>query len=160
MELVSTGDILQPDVVGRGELWPETLPPVYSLAIHADNRNDEVKLSSALQKLIDEDPSLSYEQVADTGELVIRGQGDVHLQIAIDRLVRLDYLLFEVVQGLPMPPDLESMRKFTTPENSAVRMASMLESVQSDYLRPAIQELWAVVQVSDVALRRELERRG
>ena len=88
MELVSTGDILQPEAVGRGELWPETLPPVYSLAIHADNRNDEVKLSSALQKLIDEDPSLSYEQVADTNELVIRGQGDVHLLIAIDRLQR------------------------------------------------------------------------
>ena len=76
------------------------------------------------------------------------------------RLVRLDFLLFEVVQALPMPADLDRMREFKVPENSAVRMASMLESVQSDYLQPAIQELWAVVQVSDVALRRELERRG
>ncbi len=75
------------------------------------------------------------------------------------RLVRLDYLLFEVVQALPMPADLDCMRDFTVPESSAVRMASTLESVQSDYLRPAIQELWAVVQTSDVALRRELERR-
>jgi hypothetical protein len=76
----------------------------------------------------------------------------------VDRLVRLDYLLFEVVQALPMPPDLERMRSFTVPESSAVRMASTLESVQSDYLRPAIQELWAVAQTSDVALRREMGR--
>ncbi len=55
---------------------------------------------------------------------------------AVDRLVRLDYLLFEVVQALPMPPDLDSMREFRSPENSAVRMASMLESVQAEYLRP------------------------
>ncbi len=75
------------------------------------------------------------------------------------RLVRLDYLLFEVVQALPMPADLDRMREFTVPESSAVRMASTLESVQSDYLRPAIQELWAVAQTSDVALRRELLRR-
>ena len=78
---------------------------------------------------------------------------------AVDRLVRLDYLLFEVVQALPMPPDLESMRDFTVPESSSVRMASTLESVQAEYLRPAIQELWAVAQTSDVALRRELSGR-
>ncbi len=78
---------------------------------------------------------------------------------AVDQLVRLDYLLFEVVQALPMPPDLESMREFTSPENSAVRMASTLESVQSAYLRPAIQELWAVALTSGVARRRELAGR-
>ncbi len=75
------------------------------------------------------------------------------------RLVRLDYLLFEVVQALPMPADVDRMREFTVPESSAVRLASTLESVQSDYLRPAIQELWAVAQTSDVGLRRELLRR-
>ncbi len=78
---------------------------------------------------------------------------------AICRLVRLDYLLFEVVQALPMPADLDRMRDFTVPESSAVRMASTLESVQSDYLQPAIEELRAVLRTSDVALRRELMRR-
>jgi hypothetical protein len=78
---------------------------------------------------------------------------------AVCRLVRLDYLLFEVVQALPMPADLEQMRSFTVPESSAVRMASTLESVQSDYLQPAIEELRTVLQTSDVALRAELSRR-
>ncbi len=78
---------------------------------------------------------------------------------AVCRLVRLDYLLFEVVQALPMPADLDRMRDFTVAESSAVRMASTLESVQSDYLQPAIEELRAALQTSDVALRRELSRR-
>ena len=77
----------------------------------------------------------------------------------VGRLVRLDYLLFEVVQALPMPADLDRMRDFTVPESSTVRMASTLESVQSDYLRPAIHELWAVAQISDVTLRHELSGR-
>lgn len=76
------------------------------------------------------------------------------------KLMWLDYLLFEVVQTLPLPADLEQMRKLVVPETSAVRMASMLESVQGDYLKPAIQELWAVVQTSDAALRREGPLRG
>ena len=75
------------------------------------------------------------------------------------RLVRLDYLLFEVVQALPMPADLDQMREFKVPESSAVRLASTLERVQSDYLQPAIEELFAVVRTSDVALRRELALR-
>ncbi len=73
----------------------------------------------------------------------------------VSRLVQLDYLLFEV-QTLPIPADLEAMRDFAVAESSSVRLASTLESVQSDYLRPAIQELWVVAQTSDVALRREL----
>ena len=109
MELVSTGDILRPEGITRGELWPEILSPVYAQAIHAENRNDEVKLSTALQKLTDEDPSLSYEQVADTGELVLRGQGDVHLLIAIDRLQRRYNV---AVQGQkPLVPYKETIRK-------------------------------------------------
>ncbi len=58
-----------------------------------------------------------------------------------------------------MPADLEVTRDFAVAESSSVPLASTLESVQSDYLRPAIQELWAVAQTSDVALRRELSRR-
>ena len=77
------------------------------------------------------------------------------LRVAL-KLVRLDYLLFEVVQSLPMPPDLDEMREFEVAENSSVRLASTLEDVQGNYLQPAIQELWSVAQTSDVALRREL----
>ena len=77
------------------------------------------------------------------------------LRIAL-KLTRLDYLLFEVVQSLPMPPDLDEMREFEVAESSSVRLASTLEEVHSEYLQPAIQTLWSVAQTSDVALRREL----
>lgn len=84
-----------------------------------------------------------------------RGARWMVLRVAL-KLVLLDYLLFEVVQSLPMPPDLDEMREFEVAENSSVRLASTLEDVQGNYLQPAIQELWSVVQTSDVALRREL----
>ncbi len=77
------------------------------------------------------------------------------LRVAL-KLVRLDYLLFEVVQSLPMPADLDQMRHFDVAESSSVRLASTLEEVQTDYLQPAIQVLWSVAQTSEVALRREV----
>jgi elongation factor G len=82
-----TGDTLQ-EGKGGGVACPRAphLAPVFALAIHAANRNDEVKLSGALGKLIDEDPSLAYEQNADTQQLVLAGQGDIHLKVALSRL--------------------------------------------------------------------------
>lgn len=87
MEDVRTGDVLTaeadaPDSSG----WPDALTPVYSLAIAPENRNDEVKLTGSLQRLLEEDPSLSYQQNDDTHELVFYGQGDIHLQIALEKL--------------------------------------------------------------------------
>ncbi len=59
---------------------------LFSQAIFAANERDEVKLSAALQKLIEEDPSLSAERRADTGETVLKGRGDMHLRLAKARL--------------------------------------------------------------------------
>src|SRR3546814_4850487 len=88
LDEVATGDLLTASGAARNGLWPAPLPPVFAVAITARNRNDEVKLSTALAKLAEEDPSLAYGHDPDTGEMTIRGQGDVHLQIALDRLAR------------------------------------------------------------------------
>ena len=83
MEEIQTGDVLTPSgaAVPEGALiWPEVASPVYALSITAENRNDEVKLSGALQKLAEEDPSLSIDHNADMGELILWGQGDTHLR--------------------------------------------------------------------------------
>jgi elongation factor G len=66
----------------------DRLEPVYCLAIAAENRKDEVKLSSAMGKLLEEDPSLGWEQNPDTQEILLWGQGEIHLQVALDRLRR------------------------------------------------------------------------
>jgi elongation factor G len=65
-----------------------TLPPVYAMAIVATKRNDEVKLSGALTKICEEDPSLHWEQHDDTHEVILWGQGEIHLQVTLERLCR------------------------------------------------------------------------
>ncbi len=87
MDAAKTGDVLAADAAAPdGARWPEALVPVYSLAILPDNRSDEVKLSTGLQKLAEEDPALVWRQNDETHELVLHGQGDIHLQIAMEKL--------------------------------------------------------------------------
>lgn len=87
MEEVRTGDLLTASGKGGADFtWPKPLEPLFALAIDAENRADEVKLTAALAKLIEEDPSLSFTNHADTHELLLSGQGEIHLAIAFDRL--------------------------------------------------------------------------
>jgi elongation factor G len=86
MEDIVTGTILTPSGKAEPLAQPEKAPPVYGLAIHAEKRGDDVKLSGSIAKLIDEDPVLELEQNAELREMVLWGQGDVHIQIALDRL--------------------------------------------------------------------------
>jgi len=88
------------------------LKPVYALAVMPENRKDDVKISSALSKLIEEDPSLQWEQHGDTHEVILWGQGEIHLRVAIDRL-RRKYNLPMATQ-LPHIPYKETIRKSAT----------------------------------------------
>ena len=60
--------------------------PVIGTAVASAERKDDVKLSSALAKAIEEDPSLRVTHVQDTGETVMEGQGEMHLRVAQERL--------------------------------------------------------------------------
>lgn len=60
--------------------------PVYALALRPRERKDEVKMSSALQRISEEDPSLSLEHHQDSAETVLSGHGEMHLRVAIERL--------------------------------------------------------------------------
>jgi elongation factor G len=87
MDEVQTGTVLSASGTAAADFaWPAKLAPVYALAIDVENRADEVKLTAALAKLIDEDPSLALEHNPQSHELVLWGQGEIHLQIAFDRL--------------------------------------------------------------------------
>ncbi|HEV2188474.1 MAG TPA: elongation factor G [Stellaceae bacterium] len=86
MEEIATGTVLTPSGKGEPLPQPDKPQPVFGLAVHAEKRGDDVKLSGAIAKLIDEDPALELEQNQETREMVLWGQGDVHIQIAIDRL--------------------------------------------------------------------------
>ena len=88
MDEVSTGDLLIASGKPEGEVaeWPKALLPVYSFAVQAENRSDEVKLTSALQRLNEEDPSLIYQHDNDVHQLLLLGQGEIHLKIAIEKM--------------------------------------------------------------------------
>ena len=108
MEEAITGETLS-DTGSNSLGTPDILPPVYSLAIAASKRDDEVKLSAALAKVRVEDPSITVGHDEDTNELVMRGQGDIHLKITMDRL--LSKYGLEVKSERPKVPYMEAIRK-------------------------------------------------
>jgi elongation factor G len=61
-------------------------PPVLASAVQAKERKDDVKLGAAFTKLTDEDPSLTVVHNAESHEVVIWGQGEMHLRVAAERL--------------------------------------------------------------------------
>ena len=87
----------------------EVLKPVYAFGIHAEKRDDEVKMSDALGKLLEEDRSLVAEQNADVGQFQLRGQGEMHIRVALDRL-RNKFNL-PLVTEPPKIPYKETIRK-------------------------------------------------
>src|SRR4029079_2146762 len=60
--------------------------PVLATAVQAKERKDDVKLGAAFTKLTEEDPSLTILHDAETHEVVIWGQGEMHLRVAAERL--------------------------------------------------------------------------
>jgi len=111
MEGVATGTVLTTGGAAPELQRPELPKPVFGMAIAAEKRNDDVKLSGSIQKLIEEDPTLRMEHNIELGEMVLWGQGDIHLQIAMDRL-RNKYNL-PVTGKRPHVPYKETIRKAT-----------------------------------------------
>ncbi len=111
MEGIATGDILTANHTKLKVDLPKAprIPPVFALAVTTEKRSDEVKISAAMSKLLEEDPSLTWEQNADTHEIVLWGQGDVHLKVALDRLQRKYNL--PMTARVPQVPYKETIRK-------------------------------------------------
>ena len=88
LESIVTGDTVAPADGPEVEPLPRAaLPPsVYAYSVRAIRREDEVKVSGAMSRLAQEDPSLSFEPNPDTQEAVLWGQGEMHLKVALDRL--------------------------------------------------------------------------
>lgn len=113
LEAAKTGDTLAQGKEPPTELpRPNIMPSVFVVAIEPENRSDEVKLASSLEKLCDEDPSLMLESNIETNQMLLRGQGDVHIQIAVERL-KSKYGV-SVSYELPKIPYKETIRKGKT----------------------------------------------
>jgi elongation factor G len=89
VEAAKAGDLLSADgKVRKSKALPEKSSPVYAAAIHTMDRKDDVRLSGALQRLIEEDPSLDLVHDPHSNETLLRGQGQTHLTVAVERLQR------------------------------------------------------------------------
>jgi elongation factor G len=89
LDSVKTGDTLTEEKGKVKKIATPAVPrPVFGLAIAAKEKKDEVKLTAAIAKIIEEDPSISLTHSQDMGEMVLWGQGEMHLRVALERLVR------------------------------------------------------------------------
>ena len=108
MDSTRTGDVLSTGHAAIELAWPAPMQPMTALALKTTKMGDEVKLSGALAKLLDEDQSYRLDQNAETQERVLWGQGEIHLKVAIDRVKRWGV---EVALSVPAIPYRETIRK-------------------------------------------------
>jgi len=89
LEKILTGETISADKGGITQVKaPEPPEAVFGVAIGVKDRKDEVKLTGALGRLMEEDPSLKLEHAKDTHQMVLWGQGEMHLRVALERLKR------------------------------------------------------------------------
>jgi elongation factor G len=117
----TTGDTLCDEhhaVVLESMQFPE---PVINVAIEPKSKADQEKMSIAIGKLADEDPTFRMHTDAETGQTIISGMGELHLEIIVDRLLREFNVNASV--GRPQVAYKETIRKTVKAEGKFVRQS-------------------------------------
>jgi elongation factor G len=105
----TTGDTLcdpQAPIVLESMTFPE---PVIQVAIEPKTKSDQEKLGTAIQKLAEEDPTFQVRQDDETGQTIIAGMGELHLEVLVNRM-RSDYKV-EANIGKPQVAYRETIRR-------------------------------------------------
>jgi elongation factor G len=121
LKATGTGDTLcdiKSPIVLESMKFPE---PVLSIAIEPKTKADDEKLGSALQKLADEDPTFRVRTDAETGQTIISGMGELHLDILTTRMAR--EFGVEANVGKPQVAYRETIRKKVEAEGKFVRQS-------------------------------------
>ena len=130
---VTTGDTLcdlkQPITLERME-FPE---PVISVAVEPKTKVDQEKMGVALQKLAKEDPSFRVHTDEESGQTIISGMGELHLDIIVDRMKR--EFSVEANVGKPQVAYRETIRKTVEQEGKFVRQSGGRGQYGHVYLR-------------------------
>ncbi|MCX7758527.1 MAG: elongation factor G [bacterium] len=130
-----TGDTLLSDDSKRIVLESIYVPePVIFTAIEASSRADEEKLFKALERLAEEDPTFKYKINEDTGQIIISGMGELHLDIIKDRIQR-EYNL-RIYSGKPQVEFKESITKKSEGEYNFYRQVG--NKLQTAYVKVEI----------------------
>jgi len=106
---VAAGDLLTKNGAQKAAVRPAARFPVYQLAIATKDRKDDVRLSGALQKLVEEDAGLAVHHDQTTHEILLQGQGEPHLRAVIERLKARFGV--DVSHAAPSTPYQETIRK-------------------------------------------------
>ncbi len=117
----TTGDTLCEDkypILLEAMEFPE---PVISVAIEPNTKADQDKMGVALQKLGEEDPTFKVFTDTETGQTIIRGMGELHLEIIVDRLLR--EFKVEATVGKPQVAYKETIRKKAKAEGKFIRQS-------------------------------------
>ena len=110
---IKTGDTLTTSKAGIARLAQIEPPqPVFAFALKSKERKDDVKLSAAIQRLADEDPSLTLQHNQDTGETILSGHGEMHLRVVREKLEGRNQIAIE--SRAPQIPYRETIRKGVT----------------------------------------------
>ena len=121
LKTVQTGDTIcdpkEPIVLEQIE-FPN---PVLSLAIEPKTKADQQKIGMALTKLSQEDPTFRVESDTDTGQTILSGMGELHLEILVDRLLREFQVAADI--GRPQVAYRETIRKACQGEGRFVRQS-------------------------------------
>jgi elongation factor G len=97
--------------------------PVLSLAIEPESTKDEAKMFDVLGKMTEEDPTLRFEEDPETGQRILKGMGELHLQIAFERMEREFKLKVRV--GRPQVVHRETVGAEATVEDGVDRILEM-----------------------------------
>ncbi|NEX18663.1 MAG: elongation factor G [Halochromatium sp.] len=135
---VTTGDTLcaldKPITLERME-FPE---PVISVAVEPKTKSDQEKMGVALQKLAQEDPSFRVRSDEESGQTIISGMGELHLEIIVDRMRR--EFNVEANVGAPQVSYRETLRKTIEQETKFARQSGGRGQYGHVYIRLEPQE--------------------
>ena len=107
--------------------------PVIAIAIEPKSRDDQEKLASSLQKLAKEDPSFRVTVDQETGQTLISGMGELHLEVIVDRLLR--EFKVDANVGKPQVAYKETIRRTVEQEGRFVRQSGGRGQFGHVYLR-------------------------
>ena len=112
IDQAAAGDLLGVGAVALSRPPRRERAPLFALAIAAANRKDDVRLSGALAKLIEEDTGLHVTHDAESRQVLVSGQGEGHLRLALERLKRRFGV--EITTAAPTVPYRETIRASVT----------------------------------------------
>jgi elongation factor G len=121
MKYTTTGDTLcdpEKPVVLESITFPE---PVISIAIEPKTKADQEKMGMALKKLAEEDPTFRVHTDEETGQTIIEGMGELHLDIIVDRMKR--EFKVEANVGRPQVAYRETIREIASAEGKYIRQS-------------------------------------